>query len=131
MQSSLSLTPLRNALKSLEDILAQPVNEYIRDGIIQRFEFTFELSWKTLKRIFKDAGREDILTGPKPVIREAGKMNLISDVEAWLNFLYARNTSAHVYNDSQAEEVYQSAKKFPQYVHELLKKLEKYESTSN
>ncbi|MBF0360698.1 MAG: nucleotidyltransferase substrate binding protein [Oligoflexia bacterium] len=96
MNSTFSLTPLRNSLKSLESILAQPINEYLRDGVIKRFEYTFELSRKTIKRFFKNIGREDILDGPKPIIREAGKNNLISNVEAWLNFHEARNISTEV-----------------------------------
>lgn len=122
-QEDLSLKPLQAALESLEDILSQPLNEYIRDGVIQRFEFTFELSWKALQRYFRLIGREDIASGPKPIIREAGKDGLIDNVEAWLDFLEKRNISTHVYNDKQAESVYQSAKDFPKSVKQLLENL--------
>ncbi len=88
----------KNALLSLEDILKQPLNEYIRDGVIQRFEYTFELSWKIIARYFKEIGREDLPHGPRPLIKEAGKEGLINDVEAWLRFLESRNKSTHIYN---------------------------------
>lgn len=123
MSDDLSLKPLEDALESLKDILAQPVNEYIRDGVIQRFEFTFELCWKTLKRYFKLIGRQDLSVGPRPILREAGKAGVISNVDVWLNFLEQRNISTHIYNQMQAEQVYAEAKKFPIYVEELLKNL--------
>lgn len=85
------ISPIRNALTSLEDILKQPVNEYIRDGVIHRFENTFDLSWKMIARYFKEIGREDVANGPRPLLREAAKAGLIDDVESWLEFLEARN----------------------------------------
>ena len=123
MAQKLSLHPLEKALQSLKDILKQPINEYIRDGVIQRFEFTFELSWKTIKRYFKEIGRDDIPAGPKPLIREAGKEELIANVEEWLDFLEKRNISTHIYNDAQAEQVYNKAKNFPPFVEDLIKRL--------
>lgn len=117
------LSPLEKSLESLKDILNQPINEYIRDGVIQRFEYTFELSWKTLKRYFKEIGREDIPGGPKPLIREAGKEGLIDDVEKWLDFLEARNKTSHIYNESEAKKVYECAKDFPVFVEKLIKEL--------
>ncbi|MDP7322047.1 MAG: HI0074 family nucleotidyltransferase substrate-binding subunit [Bacteriovoracaceae bacterium] len=118
------ITPLKNALLSLEDILKQPLNEYIRDGVIQRFEYTFELSWKIIARYFKEIGREDLPHGPRPLIKEAGKEGLINDVEAWLRFLESRNKSTHIYNDKEAQQVYEDAKNFPKYVKELIQHLE-------
>ncbi len=58
------IAPLKNALKNLEDILKRPLNEQIRDGVVQRFEYTFELAWKLIFRYFKEIGRQDIPNGP-------------------------------------------------------------------
>lgn len=121
----LSLTPLKNANQRLEEILKQPMNEFIRDGVIQRFEFTFELAWKTLKRYFKEIGRSDIENGPKPIIREAGAQGLITNVEAWLDFLEKRNMTSHIYSEGEAIKVFEAAKIFPQFVSELIDSLEK------
>lgn len=125
----MQIAPLKKAVQSLKEILKQPINEYVRDGVTQRFEYTFELSWKFMKRYFKEIGREDIPNGPKPVIREAGKEGLINDVESWLDFLEMRNITVHVYNENQAEKVYHSAKTFPSFVDELIKELEKRDVT--
>jgi nucleotidyltransferase substrate binding protein (TIGR01987 family) len=98
----LNINILIKSLESLKDILNQDMNEYIRDGVIQRFEYSFELCWKSIAKYFKDIGRADIPSGPKPLIREAGKEGLIEDVNAWFDFLQARNSTSHIYNENEA-----------------------------
>jgi len=58
-------------------------DDLYRDGLIQRFEFTFELAWKTLKAVFEDEGLVG-LNSPKLVLREAFSSGLIEDDELWL-----------------------------------------------
>ena len=123
----LHLKPLRDALSSLEDILKQPMNEYVRDGAIQRFEYTFELCWKSLQRVLKERGVE---TGsPTQVLRAAHKEQLIDDIDDWLAFLKARNLTVHTYNQNLAEEVFGEAKRFPARVRKLLKTVKDEESS--
>lgn len=125
----LDLKPLKLAINSLEDILRQPINEYVRDGVIQRFEYTFELCWKFLQRALKESGVE---TGsPTQVIRAAAREGLLDDIEAWLSFLKSRNLTVHTYNKDVAEEVYAEGKKFPKYAKAILTALEKYVEKSN
>ena len=54
-------------------------NDTVRDGMIQRFEFTFELGWKALKEYMLDAGMQNTLQFPKQVLREAYAAELIDD----------------------------------------------------
>ncbi len=118
----MDLSALRKALCSLDDILAQPVNAYIRDGAIQRFEYTFELAWKTMQRALKLGGVD---TGSaRQVFRAAFKAGYIDDVAAWMAFLVSRNLTSHTYNESTANEVYASAARFPAVVRALIAKLE-------
>lgn len=121
----LILTPLKDALNSLEDILNQTIDEYVRDGVIQRFEYTFELAWKMINRYFKEIGIKDIPSGPKPIIREAAKLGIITSVDDWFKFLEARNLASHTYNEDFAQNVYLCAKDFPKFVKELIINLEK------
>lgn len=72
-----------------------------RDGLIQRFEFTFELAWKTLKAIFEDEGLIG-MNSPKTVLREAFAADLIQDEEIWLLMLNDRNSTAHIYSEEMA-----------------------------
>ena len=79
-----------NVLNSLEKALKENKTEYVRDTTIQRFEFTFELSWKILKKYFL-ANNNVQIDSVKNLIREAGKQNLIESVENWFSYLDARN----------------------------------------
>ena len=90
--------------EALEEYAANP-SDTIRDGVIQRFEFTFELAWKSLKEDMQDQGASSPLQFPKQVLREAYAAELISDDELWLKMLDARNMTSHIYDDQQAAVV--------------------------
>lgn len=93
-----------------------------RDGLIQRFEFTFELAWKTLKAIFEEEGLTG-LNSPKTVLREAFSADLIHEDELWLTMLYDRNTTAHIYSEQLAKEICNNIQE--KYIHEFTKLAEK------
>ena len=76
-------------------------NDLTRDGLIQRFEFTFELAWKTLKAVFEDEGLSG-LNSPKRVLREAFAAGLLKNEELWLSMLEDMNSTAHIYSESIA-----------------------------
>jgi nucleotidyltransferase substrate binding protein (TIGR01987 family) len=75
-----------------------------RDGLIQRYEFTFELAWKTLKALFENEGLIG-LTSPKTVLKEALEAGLIDDEELWLKMLADRNSTTHIYSEQMAIEI--------------------------
>jgi nucleotidyltransferase substrate binding protein (TIGR01987 family) len=75
-----------------------------RDGLIQRYEFTFELAWKTLKVLFEDEGLIG-LNSPETVLKEALGAGLITDEELWLKMLADRNSTTHIYNEQLAIEI--------------------------
>ncbi|MGI6227632.1 MAG: nucleotidyltransferase substrate binding protein [Peptococcales bacterium] len=99
-------------------------DDLLRDGLIQRFEFTFELAWKTLKSIFEDEGLSG-LNSPKTVLREAFAAQIITDDELWLNMLNDRNLTAHIYSEELAIKICSNIKN--KYVKELLMLVEKIE----
>ena len=117
------LTSLEKAVESLETALAtyaraphppgSAEHELMRDGVIQRFEYTFELSWKMLKRYLEEYGLErvDTLTN-RDLFRLGAEQDLLRDAEAWLNYLRSRNLTSHTYDEATAETVYQSARDF-------------------
>lgn len=121
------LTALRNAVDSLALVLREPKSEIVRDAAIQRFEYSFELAWKTLKRYFKINDKKDI-HNVKDILREAGSQGLIGSVENWFEYLEARNLTSHTYDVNTAERVYESARKFALDAESLLVKLSKHES---
>ncbi len=102
------LDHFRTALSLLRTALEErPINEYSdleQEGIIQRFEYTFELAWKTLKDLLFYEGYDE--TSPRSVIRRAFEMGYISedDVECWFDALEKRDLLSHTYRRKLALE---------------------------
>jgi len=118
----LNLAPLIKAVDSLRDALAQPKNPYTRDATIQRFEYTFELSWKMLRRHLAMEAAVDAFN-IKDLIRHAGRQGIIPDVESWFTYLRGRNLTSHTYNEKTAEETYKLAAAFLDDAQHLLNEL--------
>ena len=98
--------------------------ELVRAGVIQHFEYTYELSWKMMKRFMEiDEGRLKGFTN-KALLRKAGELELIDDFHKWREFHEARNLTSHIYDEEIAEKVYTTAKEFDVYVKKLISKLE-------
>jgi nucleotidyltransferase substrate binding protein (TIGR01987 family) len=92
---------LENTYLFLKQGLAiQNPDPFQEAGIIQSFEFTFELSWKTLKDFLESKG-SDVLFA-RDVIKEAFAKNVIKNGHLWLEMLEKRNVLSHTYNRQQA-----------------------------
>jgi len=76
----------------------------VRDGVIQRFEFTTELAWKATREYLMDQGFVDI-NSPKAVMKEAFSFGLISDDTIWIQILNDRNLTSHIYKEELADEI--------------------------
>ena len=104
----IKLNNYKNALTRLhESIEESKTNDSltIRDGVIQRFEFTTELAWKTIREYLLTENVMDI-NSPKSVMREAYNNNLITDDDGWIQILQDRNSTSHIYDEDDANEVY-------------------------
>ena len=114
MSNSLILTPLIDATSSLALAIAQPKDEFIRDAGIQRFEYTYELCWKFIKRdLTEDLGAEAInVLSRRDLFRTAADKGLILDPLPWFTFHKARNETSHTYNKKTAENTYTIALDF-------------------
>lgn len=100
-----SLRHLEQAILRLKEALDEPQSNPLSiDGTIQRFEFAFELNWKTLQRMLEADGIK--ATTPRSVIREAYKAQWISEKSAWLQMLADRNDTSHTYNEALAIQIY-------------------------
>ena len=92
--------------EALADLAEFPASTVIRDGVIQRFEFTFELAWKSLREYIADRGGDmNTVVFSKQVFKAAYAAHLIDDEQVWLDMLDARNITSHVYDDQQATQV--------------------------
>ncbi len=92
------------ALERLKEATERAKDDLDRDGVIQRFEFTVELLWKTLKAILAYQGIE--CHSPRNCIKEAFRAGLIDDDEIILDMLEDRNRSSHIYDQKIAEEIF-------------------------
>lgn len=85
------------------------LNELEEHGLIKAFEYTYELSWKTLQDLLKEKGYEDIV-GPKPVIQQSFQDGFIGDGEAWMQMHISRNLTSHTYNKEIATDIIRKIK---------------------
>lgn len=94
------------AFKLLEEgiSLTENTSNIIKEGVIKRFEYTFELAWKTLKDYMEHGG---ILTNlPREVIKQAFANSLILDGNTWIDMLEKRNLIAHTYDEKNFNTVF-------------------------
>lgn len=136
--NQLSTKALEQALISLKQSIdvTQPIlkdkktndalKKTLQAGVIQHFEFCYELSWKTLKRLLEmntsDAALIDKMSYQE-IIREGAQFGLISHAEKWLQYRHQRNLTSHTYHADTAEKVYHTAIEFYTDAFELLHKL--------
>jgi nucleotidyltransferase substrate binding protein (TIGR01987 family) len=80
------------------------LNELERQGMIQAFEYNYELAWNTLKDYFESQGETNIL-GSRDAFRLAFKRGLIKNGEAWMEMIVSRILTSHTYNEETAEKI--------------------------
>ncbi len=83
---------------------ARELSELESQGLIQAFEFTHELAWKTLKDFLESRGETGIY-GSKDATRKAFATNLIEDGEVWMDMIQSRNSTSHTYNEEIAADI--------------------------
>lgn len=103
------LEQLNKAVARLKEALDQQQIlqlDIVRDGIIQRFEFCTELSWKAMREFLQEEGYTQI-DSPKAVVRKAFACGMIADGDGWIALLNDRNLTSHVYNEEDAAAILQ------------------------
>lgn len=114
------LAQLNKALQRLNEALAAPKNDIVRDSAIQRFEFTIDMAWKLVKTILEE--RHGVVChSPKDCFREAYKQKMLAYDEFWLELVDMRNETSHTYKEEIAESVYGRLPKAAEYITGLLK----------
>lgn len=100
----------RNAVLRLKEALDEDIsNPLIYDGVIQRFEFTYELAWKLMKAYLEYEGIAEV-NSPRVAFKEAYKAGLIFKGDIWIDMIGDRNLAAHTYNEEMAKEIYDRIK---------------------
>lgn len=130
MDYVMDISALQNALKSLKDAYSEynkTQNEYVRDSVIQRFEYTYALAVKFIQRYIElnIPNQEDLSTLTfNQLIRQANEMGiLLNDLEQWIIYRQKRNIISHTYNIEKAKEVISIVGKFIEEIEYLITKL--------
>ena len=134
----LDLTPMEDAVAQLEEALEiyhsdlamnhPRLKRHLRAAVIQAFEFTYELSFRMLKRYLELASANPAEMDQlifNDIVREAYKQALLrSELPEWLEFRRNRGTTSHTYNEEKAQEVFESVPDFLQEARYLLNRLQ-------
>jgi nucleotidyltransferase substrate binding protein (TIGR01987 family) len=138
-KEKLDLSALRKAIISLQEsihvvshkdwfcVQSASVQNTLLAGVIQNFEFVYELSIKMIRRQLEleAASPEEIDQSDfRGVLRYAGERGLIEEVESWFNYRKMRNMTSHTYDHEKAQQVYNGTVLFIEDAKALLKKLE-------
>jgi len=123
IEATVQLENFENATERLKAALEyDPLElDIVMDATIQRFEFTFETAWKSMKLAAKAVGYD--CKSPKGCLKLAYRMGWIKDEERWLELLEARNLTSHTYNQETAMDVYETVKENFQVFGSLLREL--------
>lgn len=92
------------ALDRLHEVLELDESPIIRDSLIQRFEFTYELAWKSMFYWLKSEG-EDVREMVRPVLQAAFRCELIADPDLWEKIKECRDETSHTYDEAKAVQV--------------------------
>ena len=113
MDNKLDLTNIKNAIATLEEAInyyntdvEQPIKNMYADSCIQRFEYTYELSWKIMKKylkLFFNKTEQELTV--KNIFRYMQGYGLIKDWTKWVEYNDARNNTSHEYNLNKAQFV--------------------------
>lgn len=99
----------RNSLQDAKSLgnsdLGFVLDEIVKEGLIQRFEYTHELAWNVMKDYAQYQGNTDV-GGSRDATREAFQLQLIAEGKLWMDMIGSRNKSSHTYNEDTAEEIY-------------------------
>ena len=104
------------------------LNEFEEQGLIQSFEYTYELAWNTLKDLFEDQGETNLI-GSRDVFRLTFRRGLVENGEVWMDMIRSRGLTVHTYNAKIAESIATTIRQayYPEFVklEAQLKKLSK------
>lgn len=99
---------LNDAVMRLGEAVAEPETDMARDSVIQRFEFSFELTWKTLQLYLEHQGLE--AGSPRQALKSAFVQGIVpneEETDVWLKMLEDRNLTTHTYHEDLAKKIYQ------------------------
>ena len=119
-------TEFSNAYERLQEALKEKESEIVIDGALHRFEFTFDLAWKSLKDYLEYMGLTEKTGSPREIIQQAFKQGIIEDDEEWINMMLSRNMLSHLYDEKASRDIFIEIKE--EYINLFSKLNEKYKN---
>jgi len=125
-REALAIATLQQAVGRLEEALAAPLDpgRLVVDATIQRFEFTLELTWKTLKRLLAGQGIQALT--PRDSLKRAYQAGWFADESLWLEMLQARNETPHLYDAERSLAIYRRIRDFAPALRSLADGLQRH-----
>ena len=102
------LANFSKALLRLKEGLLESGYALSLDGTLQRFEFTFETSWKAMKKFLLVEGFD--CASPRDCLKKAFQSGYIKNEKIWLDMIKDRNLSSHIYDEKDAKAIYDRVK---------------------
>jgi len=126
--TKLDLGPLRRSLTALRKVTRMDMeDDVVRDAAVKRFEFTYEMAWKMMRRHLHWAGGQDMESVPRrELFRLAARASLIDDPVKWFAYHEARNLTSHTYDEANARKVILVLKSFVKDTAAPLRNLKEY-----
>lgn len=123
-RSDQRIATARQALATLDELADEPSSNIVRDAAIQRFEYTFEATWKAAQAVLLDRFGVE-LASPKPVVRASLENGLLTEEEARIGLAMVdhRNLTAHTYNEELANEIFEQIPRYRRLLREWLERL--------
>jgi len=120
------------ALKTLEEVITKPSSDIIRDATIQRFEYTMETAWKTLKHFLADHEGIECDT-PKGCVRQAFKAKLLDEqeTEMCLQMVNDRNLTSHTYIEEIARKIATAVPEYAKLLRKIVNRIKKQLTVSD
>lgn len=104
------LSDYKSAVDRLEEALKEPESEIVIDGVLHRFEFTFELAWETIKDALEYLELVDKTGSPRENIQLGFRHGIIEDGEKWIEIMLSRNLLSHLYDEKASRDIYNKIK---------------------
>lgn len=117
---------LKKTTNKLNEALRGDASDLEIDGILHRFEFTFELAWKTMKDCLEEQGIVGKIGSPREIIKEAFSVGLIDNGEVWIDMMLSRNELSHLYDEETSRKIYDNIKEI--YILEINKLIQKLDT---
>ena len=117
-----ALIKFTSALNIQNELIEDGFEDIVLDLIVKRFEFTYEMSWKALKRYLDFLGIE--AKSPRGVFKEAYAQGILEEERVWLDMLEQRNISSHIYDEFEIREILTKVDKFQKAFKNLKDKIE-------